>query len=182
MNNTPPRGPPGGPGTTASAQTTRSTSTPRPDNNTPPSVNNPVPTERPDGFPTAPTIAPLPPVHFPNPDVPSMPSFPSGRMDARCPRNADPRSPIFFPHESNCALYFRCADNGFAFEQRCPEGQHWNAMRNICDFPGNAGCQNGSPIARPQPQPLPPTNWNQQPRNPHPGYEHPIVIPMAPRT
>jgi len=156
-----------------------------PDNNSSPAVN--IPTDRPDSYPTAPTIAPPPQVHFPdqnpqNPQFPQMPTFPGGRvgegrMDARCPRNLDARNPIQFGHESNCAAFFRCGENGFAFEHRCPEGMHWNSARVFCDLPGNAGCQSGGPIARPQPQPQPQPPVNNQPR-----YVHPIVIPMAPRT
>jgi len=195
-----------------------------------PNVVNPLPTSLPDrpdvdSFPTAPNIAPIPPVHFPPNDMPNMPpvngpqlsqqlpqTLPTnpGRRDPRCPQFSDPHNPVHLPHESNCGMFYKC-DHGMAFEYRCPTGQHWNANRNYCDFPSNAGCQTGGVMPRPQPlpqQPFPPTNnnwnqpptnnnwnqnqpptnnnWNQnQPRNNNnqrPSYEHPIVIPMAPRT
>jgi hypothetical protein len=85
-----------------------------------------------------------------------------------------------------------------AFEYQCPDGQHWNAMRNYCDFPGNANCQlNGGiingPNTRPNfPVPQPPVQLPQVPQwpdvnsrpdfNPNQRFQHPIVIPMAPRS
>lgn len=134
----------------------------------------------------------MPPINTPqNPQNPWTPPS-QGRPDARCPQFSDPRNPVHLPHESNCGSFYKC-DHGLAFEYQCPPGQHWNAFRNYCDFPANANCQSGAPVPRPQPLPqlplLPPTsnnnnnnNWNQPRNNPNPHYEHPIIIPMAPRT
>lgn len=132
-----------------------------------------------------PNMPQMPPVgpQFPQQPPTWNPRVGEGRADPRCPHISDPRNPVHLPHESNCARFYKC-DHGIAFEYRCPEGQHWNAFRNYCDFPSNAGCQSGAPLPRPQPLPMPPSNnWNQpREQNPRPGYEHPIVIPMAPRT
>lgn len=170
-----------------------------------PNANAPTPPSdapaRPDvdSFPTLPNIAPIPPVHFPPNEMPHLPPVNTpqqpqpptswhpreGHPDPRCPQFSDPRNPVHLPHNTNCGSFYKC-DHGLAFEYNCPPGQHWNSFRNYCDFPSNANCQLGSPVPRPQPlpqQPLPPTNnWNQPRNNPNPGYEHPIVIPMAPRT
>ncbi|KAG5673373.1 hypothetical protein PVAND_003429 [Polypedilum vanderplanki] len=170
-------------------------------------------------FPTAPTIAPTPEVifvttpRFPNnvpihPNIPIVPWNPrnEGRPDNRCPLNQNANNPIHLPHESDCNRFYKC-DHGLIFEYRCPNGQHWNARRNYCDFPNTANCQPGSqninnnvPVVPPSPQ-VPDwntnwvNNWNMPNNNnnivpwtpppavnPNPGFENPIIIPMAPRT
>jgi len=88
-------------------------------------------------------------------------------------------------HENDCGRYYRC-DSGLAFEYSCHDGQHWNSIRDTCDSPVTAGCRNGGNGVNWNPQ-LPNWNnniptWTNAPRNPNPGYEHPIIIPMAPRT
>lgn len=179
-------------------------------------------------FPTAPTIAPMPDVifvstpRFPvqNPNNPSHPNIPitpwnprlnDGRPDQRCPLNQDSRNPTHLAHETDCGRFYKC-DHGMAFEYRCPDGQHWNARRNYCDFPSNANCRlsgnqhinNAVPVV-PHPPPSPqvpdwnpqwnPNNqhnwnnpnsnivpWTNPPINSNPGFENPIIIPMAPRS
>ncbi|XP_070508071.1 uncharacterized protein [Chironomus tepperi] len=156
---------------------------------TAPAVNAPtpsptIPSEVTDGpqFPTAPTVAPIPPIRPVQPPQPNNPSNPIGRPDRRCPMISDARTQVQLPHENDCGRYYRC-DSGLAFEYTCPEGQHWNAVRDICDSPVTAGCRTGGMVNWNQQFPnwnIP--SWNNQPRNPNPGYEHPIIIPMAPRT
>lgn len=104
-----------------------------------------------------------------------------GRPDRRCPMITDSRNQIFLPHEIDCERYYRC-ESGLAFEHFCPEGQHWNAFRDQCDSPMNAMCRTSGNNNNNNRNPQFPT-WNQPiARNPNPGYEHPIIIPMAPRT
>jgi hypothetical protein len=104
---------------------------------------------------------------------------------------SDARTQVTLPHENDCGRYYKC-ENGLAFEYHCPEGQHWNLMRDVCDSPATAGCRTGGNVNWNNNTPnwnnnVPNWNnnvptWNNPPRNPNPGYEHPIIIPMAPRT
>lgn len=183
---TPPRNPPGL-ATTPRNQGTTNRPAPGPGGTTrapitPPIVNAPTSstTRLYSGFPTLPTIAPIPPLNPINPLEPQPRPLPppinGGRPDRRCPMITDPRmGSIHLPHESDCGRYYRC-DAGLSFEMFCPSGLHWNSARDICDSPINANCRTGGSV-----------NWNPSlptppPRNPNPGYDHPVIIPMAPRT
>jgi hypothetical protein len=140
------------------------------------------------------------PVHPNNPDR-------TGRPDQRCPLRQDPNNPVHLPHDTDCNRFYKC-DHGLAFEYHCPHGQHWNQRRNYCDFPSQAGCRSGNnsgginigvPVVPHPPQHPPspqvpdwPSQWNSNgnniaqwtnpPSNQNPGFENPIVIPMAPRS
>ncbi|XP_070501942.1 probable chitinase 10 [Chironomus tepperi] len=63
------------------------------------------------------------------------------------PRWTDPRCPppesndlVFLPSEY-CDAFEICV-NGWPIEVQCRPGQHWNADREYCDDPRNAGCEN----------------------------------------
>lgn len=57
-----------------------------------------------------------------------------GVEDSRCPPNATPNPPLHLNDPSNCRNFFTCV-NGLAMPQQCPEGQHWSARSNFCDWP-----------------------------------------------
>jgi hypothetical protein len=44
-----------------------------------------------------------------------------------------------YPHPDDCSMYIRCY-NGEPVELSCPEGLHFNAVLQICDWPQNAQC------------------------------------------
>jgi len=157
---------------------------------------NPQNPDLPDGWPQAPTARPPP---GGNEHLTSRPPRISvnGIPDPRCPMTmSDPmnRNPVQLPHESNCERFYKC-DHGLAFEYQCPIGQHWNALRNYCDFPANANCggnnpplwnlppnnnwNNNVPNLPPnnnwQNQP-PNNNWNNQPNNNWP--QQPPAVPL----
>lgn len=138
---------------------------PQPPNDGPWNPVHPLPPQTDPWSPNPPQVRPPQPEPLP----------PNARLDPRCPINQNPNSPVHLPHTSDCSLFYKC-DRGYAIEYNCPPGQHWNQRRDFCDFPHNANCQlTGG--ARP-PNQIP----NFPVRNPNPGFEHPIVIPMAPRS
>lgn len=71
---------------------------------------------------------------------------------------------MLLPHP-DCRLFYQC-DNGTPIERQCHGQLHWNALANYCDWPQEAGCQEGA--AREQagaallPQ-APPTNATESP-------------------
>jgi len=139
----------------------------------------PVPTRTNQGppVPTRTSQGPPVPTRNPNPQNPDMPDgWPQeptsrpprisiiGIPDPRCPMTmSDPmnRNPVQLPHESNCERFYKC-DHGLAFEYQCPIGQHWNTIRNYCDFPANANCGGNNPPSWNLP---PNNNWPNQPPN-----------------
>ncbi|XP_049777065.1 integumentary mucin C.1-like isoform X4 [Schistocerca cancellata] len=44
------------------------------------------------------------------------------------------------PHRTNCGLYCRC-NHGVPITEKCPDGLHFNAKLEVCDWPSDAGCQ-----------------------------------------
>lgn len=46
---------------------------------------------------------------------------------------------IKLPNPSDCSSYCRC-DWGNAVWVACPDGLHFNAELEVCDWPANAGC------------------------------------------
>lgn len=204
----PPRAPPVVP--QAPVQGPPNPTRPPPGGQPPIAPGPPMPT-RPPPSPEHPPIGPIfpsppsPPIL--NPNVPTVPTASPnqrpatrpprislvGVPDARCPLHQNPRNPVHLPHHSNCERFFKC-DHGLAFEYQCPIGQHWNAMRNFCDFPNMAGCgQNNFPNNNIPVWNSPPNNnmpvwnsppsinipvWNSPPTDPI--FQNPIVIPMAP--
>lgn len=148
------------------------------------------------GWPEVPTAGtPMPPHNGRPVTRPPRISL-TGIPDARCPMNqpANNRNPVHLPHQSNCERFYKC-DHGLAFEYQCPIGQHWNAMRNYCDFPGNANCGGNNIWNNNVPQ-FPNNNVPQFPNNPQwqqpnnnvpqwngnrlPDFQNPIEIPMSP--
>ncbi|CAD7080519.1 unnamed protein product [Hermetia illucens] len=54
-----------------------------------------------------------------------------------CPHVLD--EDAFVAHPNDCTKYFQCW-NGNAFLRECPQGLHWNAEDNQCDWPSRANC------------------------------------------
>lgn len=84
------------------------------------------PTEPTDGttYPTYPT--------YPT-DLPTQPTDPPGGDRPIC------RGQVFHAHHSDCTKFFICV-NEVLWEHQCPSNLYWNQLRNVCDFPANAGC------------------------------------------
>lgn len=55
--------------------------------------------------------------------------------DFRCPS----LNTQFFRDYTNCSNYITCF-NGVAFPQSCPHGLHFDAVNEVCDFPGTVDC------------------------------------------
>ncbi|XP_055624725.1 uncharacterized protein LOC129767649 [Toxorhynchites rutilus septentrionalis] len=69
-----------------------------------------------------------------NPDTVIIP------QDPRCQQQQyDPESPIMLNHANDCTKYIVCVGD-FAVEKQCPEGQHWSADNNWCDYASRAKC------------------------------------------
>ncbi|CAH1971128.1 unnamed protein product [Acanthoscelides obtectus] len=62
----------------------------------------------------------------------SMPSCPPKRTS----------TPTYFPHETNCSLFYECGPNGISKLLECSEGLDFNPVLHVCDYPERAGCRN----------------------------------------
>ncbi|GIY90136.1 hypothetical protein CDAR_581411 [Caerostris darwini] len=46
----------------------------------------------------------------------------------------------YFPHPENCSMYYMC-DSGILSLRQCPNDLHFNAARQLCDWPHEAQCE-----------------------------------------
>lgn len=61
--------------------------------------------------------------------------------DPRCEVDeADRFHPIHFSHPSDCQMFYKCFNN-LAFKSTCPNGLHYNAKTQACDYPPVAKCK-----------------------------------------
>ncbi|GBO30310.1 Peritrophin-1, partial [Araneus ventricosus] len=60
-------------------------------------------------------------------------------FDISCPLNED-GNPILRRHETDCRKFYTCS-NGITLVHVCQLGLHFNAERQACDYPENAGCE-----------------------------------------
>lgn len=58
--------------------------------------------------------------------------------DSECPPRGS--TEIVFLPSKNCNEYYICL-NGVPNPVQCRPGSHWNADRQFCDLPANAGCK-----------------------------------------
>uniref|UniRef100_A0A182FGY5 Uncharacterized protein n=1 Tax=Anopheles albimanus TaxID=7167 RepID=A0A182FGY5_ANOAL len=104
--------------------------------------NNPAPAPPTPIFPPPPPPPPPVPV-YPPPPNPSLPCGGTGICSSSCP--VDNRCPPFNPSKpvllpaSTCERYLKC-ESGRACPMNCPPGLHFNAQRQICDWPFQACC------------------------------------------
>lgn len=60
--------------------------------------------------------------------------------DARCQTDEDNKyHPIHFAHPTDCQMFYKCFNN-FAYKVSCPEGLHYYAKTEACDYPSVAKC------------------------------------------
>ena len=72
------------------------------------------------------------------PDYPVDPEEPKiPNPDSECPPRGS--TDIVFLPSRNCNEYYIC-HNGVPNLFFCRPGSHWNAEREFCDLPANAGC------------------------------------------
>lgn len=46
---------------------------------------------------------------------------------------------LHLPNPLDCGSFCHC-DWGTAYYKKCPDGLHFNAEQQVCDFPENANC------------------------------------------
>jgi hypothetical protein len=46
---------------------------------------------------------------------------------------------VLFPNPEDCGSYYHCS-NGVPILLNCPDGLHFNASLEVCDWPGSANC------------------------------------------
>ncbi len=46
---------------------------------------------------------------------------------------------FLLPNPANCSTFYSCSD-GVPILMHCPDGLHFNAELDVCDWPENAGC------------------------------------------
>lgn len=49
------------------------------------------------------------------------------------------RGQVFHAHPTDCTRFFLCVSD-VLWPHQCPSDLHWNQLRNVCDFPEDAGC------------------------------------------
>lgn len=71
--------------------------------------------------------------------------------DERCKMNGDDDRfhPLHFAHPSECQMFYKCF-NKLAYKVSCPEGLHYNAKKEACDYPAIANCKASVDIQRAQ--------------------------------
>ncbi|XP_047112119.1 mucin-5AC-like [Schistocerca piceifrons] len=67
-------------------------------------------------------------------------STPSSSSAATTQASTSAPSSTHLPHRTNCGLYCRC-NHGVPITEKCPDGLHFNAKLEVCDWPSDAGCQ-----------------------------------------
>lgn len=68
----------------------------------------------------------------------SVPADIKANFDPECPK-VNGQNVTLIANPDNCTTYFTC-DMGKAWEMPCPNGLHFNAKENICDWPISACC------------------------------------------
>ncbi|XP_059477880.1 mucin-2-like [Neocloeon triangulifer] len=113
-----------------STTTTPITITTKPPTNT---TNTPITTKPPTNTTNTPiTTKP------PNNTTPSRPICPN----VTCPET-NGEFVLHLPNPGDCGSFCKC-DWGTGYYFDCPDGLHFNAQLQVCDWPENAGCQEGS--------------------------------------
>lgn len=56
----------------------------------------------------------------------------------QCPQ-ANKEQVTFLTHSEDCTIFYMC-NWGIPLEMKCPDGLHFNATLNVCDWPTNTNC------------------------------------------
>ncbi|MDR2906568.1 MAG: chitin binding domain-containing protein, partial [Bacteroidales bacterium] len=67
----------------------------------------------------------------------------------KCPAIDPLDHTVLLPNPDDCPSFFMCS-NGVPILQKCPEGLHYNAHLDVCDWPESAGCELVSPDPDPE--------------------------------
>lgn len=62
-----------------------------------------------------------------------------GVVGGTCSVGEDEGHGLYFPHPGFCTHYLAC-DNGILIERECPNGLHWYAAEQTCNWPEVANC------------------------------------------
>lgn len=64
----------------------------------------------------------------------------ASQIGERCISSNFDEHPNFMEHPSNCSKFLACG-NGIWYEMECPARLHYNAERQVCDWPSEAHCK-----------------------------------------
>ena len=62
--------------------------------------------------------------------------------DGRCPAVDPLNYTVLLPNPEDCSSFFSCS-NGVPILMHCPDGLHFNDKLDVCDWPQDAGCEDG---------------------------------------
>ena len=62
--------------------------------------------------------------------------------DGICPAVDPLDHTVLLPVPGDCSSFYSCS-NGVAILMHCPDGLHFNAELDVCDWPQDAGCEPG---------------------------------------
>ncbi len=63
--------------------------------------------------------------------------------NSECPAVDPLDHTVLLPCPGNCADFYSCS-NGVAILMHCPDGLHFNAELDVCDWPACAKCEDGA--------------------------------------
>lgn len=67
-------------------------------------------------------------------------NFVTSKIGERCSPSPYADHPLYMEHPNNCTKFLACG-NGFWYEMECPARLHYNAERQVCDWPSEAHCK-----------------------------------------
>ena len=59
-----------------------------------------------------------------------------------CPPPGERNDTVLLPDPTNCSNFFSCS-NGVPILMHCPDGLYFNDELDVCDWPQDAGCEDG---------------------------------------
>ncbi len=70
-------------------------------------------------------------------------SYYGGPENNPCPPPGDDYYTVLVPVPGDCTSFYACS-NGVLVLQHCPDGLHFNDELDTCEYPTDAGCEDGS--------------------------------------
>ncbi len=65
-----------------------------------------------------------------------------GSSGGECPAVDPLDHTVLLPDPFDCSMFYSCS-NGVPILMFCPDGLHFNAELDVCDWPQEAGCDDG---------------------------------------
>lgn len=70
----------------------------------------------------------------------TLSAFTNAAGDKGCPAVDPLGHTVLLPNPADCSTFFSCSE-GVPILMHCPDGLHFNAELDVCDWPQDAGCE-----------------------------------------